>query len=569
MGRQRRIIPEFMVNNRDDTFRIILPLKLKLDFDNYGNSHFNVIVKNETTGEHSLQEMSPELLFTHYSTEKYFVNGKENTRRYTKEVYEDTFFIDTNVNYKLAEVKIKNLLSEVNIVSLLGWKRKFLAIGKNIHCYHLQSFGKNIIIPHYAIAVYYYFRSTKMREAALNCRLDDLYVGCDCNKDEATIILKERTNDIDAAFIHRFACQDNAGNAFDDIGKYINAYLRVMDDKYPDDPKDTIPIKAKFPVKGKFNLEARVSKLTNEDTGIDYYYVHEILNDTSDIGFKKFKKLTQKDSVITEIDDDLGNLPVLQKEIPDETTEILKIDDASRKLTRNEVATNRKKPCGSLAGINIESEDLTKEETVTILKIYEESANGQAVDQSLTESSSNGKESIRKTVVSNSAEEEPTEASMREYTHNFDEFNKYTAFLQTQSIIKNFKPYGNQEMKQVIDKDTKKINTKCRLHKRARQYITATFEYNNLFVGLLELENGNRASVGTWVIVSRSPVDNNTFDAFLDLYTKKNLHIPQIKEKYKQNPNLKFTVKYHEKIEDLRKDDLMRWSAGLVGKINI
>ena len=69
------------------------------------------------------------------------------------------------------------------------------------------------------------------------------------------------------------------------------------------------------------------------------------------------------------------------------------------------------------------------------------------MDQSLTESSSNGKESIRKTVVSSSAEEESVEASMREYTHNFDEFNKYTAFLQTQSIIKNFKPYGNQEMK--------------------------------------------------------------------------------------------------------------------------
>ena len=142
MGRQRRIIPEFMANNRDDTFRIILPLKLKLDFDNYGNSHFNVIVKNETTGEHSLQEMSPELLFTHYSTEKYFINGKENTRRYTKEVYEDTFFIDSNVGSDFADLKIKDLLSEVNIVSLLGWKRDFLYKANHIYCYHLQSFGK-------------------------------------------------------------------------------------------------------------------------------------------------------------------------------------------------------------------------------------------------------------------------------------------------------------------------------------------------------------------------------------------------------------------------------------------
>ena len=75
--------------------------------------------------------------------------------------------------------------------------------------------------------------------------------------------------------------------------------------------------------------------------------------------------------------------------------------------------------------------------------------------------------------------------------------------------------------------------------------------------------------MGTWVIVSKDPVGNNTFDAFLDLYTEDNLSIQEIKNKYKQNSSLKFIVKYHEKIEDLSKDDLMRWSAGLVGKINI
>lgn len=50
MGRQQRIIPEFMSENSNDIFRVIMPLNLKLDYENYGNSHFNVIVKNETTG---------------------------------------------------------------------------------------------------------------------------------------------------------------------------------------------------------------------------------------------------------------------------------------------------------------------------------------------------------------------------------------------------------------------------------------------------------------------------------------------------------------------------------------
>jgi len=47
MGRQTKIVPEFMIKHPNDTFRIILPLNLKLDYENYGNSYFNVIIKNK------------------------------------------------------------------------------------------------------------------------------------------------------------------------------------------------------------------------------------------------------------------------------------------------------------------------------------------------------------------------------------------------------------------------------------------------------------------------------------------------------------------------------------------
>ncbi len=46
MAKSNSIIPEFMSNNPNDTFKFLLPLRLKLDFENYGNSHFEVIVKN-------------------------------------------------------------------------------------------------------------------------------------------------------------------------------------------------------------------------------------------------------------------------------------------------------------------------------------------------------------------------------------------------------------------------------------------------------------------------------------------------------------------------------------------
>ncbi len=45
MEKSKNIIPEFMKNNPDDIFKLLLPLKLKLDFENYANNKFEVIVK--------------------------------------------------------------------------------------------------------------------------------------------------------------------------------------------------------------------------------------------------------------------------------------------------------------------------------------------------------------------------------------------------------------------------------------------------------------------------------------------------------------------------------------------
>ncbi len=568
MANQKRVVPEFMSRNPEDTFRVIMPLNLELDFEAYGNSHFNVIIKNETTGEHSLQQMSPELLFTHFSLEQYFINGKANKKYYTKDVNTKNFSINTNKEYTNSEVKLSQLLSETNIVSLLGWKRKFLFNANHIYCYHIKYNHMNIIIPHSVIAVYYYYRSTPMREATLNCRLDDLYEIANNDPSDASIILKEYKTDIDAAFIHRFACQDHSRKAFDNMSLYIHNYLKYMKDKYPDKDITHLSIKARLPVEGEYSIEGRTTKIINEDTNTEYYYIHEILNDTADIGFYKFTKYLQKNNVITKFDD-LSNLQTMKKELPDETTQVLKVTPADKKFTRNDIATNKKINPGSLLGIEIESKDITNEETINILKIYEESISDEAIDQSLTESSQQGNETIRKTVVSSRLQEEQSDLDLKDrvYTHNFDEFKQYAIFLESQDIIKNFKLLETQKMTQFIDKETQKVNIKCRLQGREREYITATFEYNNFYVGLLELENANKSSTSTWVMVSTNTIGNNLFDKFLNLYIKDNESIIGIKDIYRQNKELQFTTKKHARSEKLTEEDLVKWTAGLLGKV--
>ncbi|XPV68791.1 MAG: hypothetical protein ACNI25_16015 [Halarcobacter sp.] len=55
-----------MSDNPDDTFKFLFPLKLILDEDKFGNSHYDVVVKNMTKSEVFTYQVSPELLFTHF-----------------------------------------------------------------------------------------------------------------------------------------------------------------------------------------------------------------------------------------------------------------------------------------------------------------------------------------------------------------------------------------------------------------------------------------------------------------------------------------------------------------------
>ena len=49
MSNSSKIIPEFMSNNPDNIFRVIMPLNLQIDYENYANSHFNVLVRDGMT----------------------------------------------------------------------------------------------------------------------------------------------------------------------------------------------------------------------------------------------------------------------------------------------------------------------------------------------------------------------------------------------------------------------------------------------------------------------------------------------------------------------------------------
>ena len=567
MAKKKSIIPEFMVNNPDDTFQFLLPLKIILDEDKFGNSHYEVVVKNMNSKEIFTYQVSPELLFTHYPLCKLFKNGEIIEKNPNKDIIDKSFTINTKLVNEHNLKKLADILDDKSIGTLLGWSLKYVNKAKYINCYLIEQDNIKIIIPHFAIGIYYYFRFSQLREAVFDSTLNELYIICEDDRDNAKIVLPTYRTDEDAAFIHRYACQKDAIKEFENVSSYIHNYLKYMQENNFDNDLYKIHLKFNFPIKGKFQIDTKTSLVTNNKTNEQYYFIHEITNDYSDIGFEKLTKIIENNKVILNLED-LENLPKVEKDIPNETSEILKIIHASKRNTQTHHQKDRKESCGSLKNTDIEEESSTRDIIEDLLRIYKEQQTNDITHQSLTESSSKGNKTIRKVIISSEFIKESTSKPLKEID-NFVVFNQYINFLRLRLDIKDFHLNEKKDLPQYTLEDNNgetKINPKCKIKKRPRQYLTATFKYENSYVGLLELENNPSSGNSTWVIISDIPVKTEHFDFFMNLYFKKDMGIDNILKKYSQT-NPKFTKKNHERNENLNEIQLEKWYISLLSKL--
>lgn len=563
MSRPKRIVPDFMKDNPDDSFMFIMPFGIKPDLnEDIGNSYFRVVVKNITKKEHFSTLLAPEVFFTHLKMQKTYKNGKLD-KQYNKTgtIENATYRIDTRLMPEEYNVKLGSILKEKSIVQLLGWKRTYLNAAKTVSCCMIKKDKVNIIIPHYAIAIYYYYRSTILREATLRCDLESLYYGYECNTDDASIIVPKYVTEGDTPFIHRFLCQDDAIKAFQSMGTFLNAYIKNKKDKNPNKEITLIPIKAKFPQRDEFSISVRQSSFLHN--GENYWYVHEIIDDDSPIGFSKFTTFFQGKKIVTD-SDDISNLPTILSEQPSETSERLKSEHASKRYRQHTITSVRKNKCSSLKNVDISSDKITDEEALEKLKIIEEVLTDENVDQSLTDSSGGKEKKTRKTRVS-SRGKEFLEIIQKEYVHNFDEFNQYMEYIRTQDAIEDLQMHSIQKMETVMNGQNDNPNPKCLIFGRERRYISTTFRYKETYVGLLELEN--RDSSSTWVMSSKNVFGTEIFDKFLTHYVHEKKSINDLKNMYDGKSGIKFKTKNHEKSDSIDTDSRIRWMVGVLSKI--
>lgn len=565
MAKSKELIPDFMMDNPDDSFMFLMPTGFKPDLvEDIGNSYFRVIVQNLTKNELFETLLPPEVFFTHYRFHLAYKNGKIDSKWNKKtNVQENIIPIDTRLAKEQYDVRFGDTLSDKMIGQLIGWKYTYLKQAKEIRCCLIDVGAIKVIIPHYVIASYYYFRSTLLREAVLRCKIDDIFLQVECDPDNASIVIPHHVPDDDAPFIHRFLCQPDAIEAFERMGTFLLAYIK----KYRDDPKinveEHLPIKAKFPQRDQFSIWVRYSSFYDTTTKIHYHYIHEITNDNSKIGFSKFTTFYPGFDMIFN-GNDLGALPRVPVKNPSNTTQKLKVESGSKKYKQNSIVAKRKQLCGSLENVERSTEKLLLEEFEEKLKIIDEQPSDDTVDQSGSDSKDGGNNKVRKCRISANGVE--LVKKITEHTSNFDEFRQYMAYLETQKeTIQNLFVYDVQKMKTVINEENEKPNPKCMIHGREREYITATFKYQESYVGLLELEN--TASTSTWVISSKNPFGLGIFKQFLKHYVDENQSIDEIKQNYGPEKQIRFKTKNHERSKELTNAELARWAVGVLGKL--
>ena len=260
---------------------------------------------------------------------------------------------------------------------------------------------------------------------------------------------------------------------------------------------------------------------------------------------------------------------MVEREVPDETTEILQIAHADKKYAQTSNQKNRKKSCGSLKDITVDESSSSLGLIENLLKIYKDQESHEKIDQSLTQSSSKGKSNIRRVVISAEFVKDTSSSPLNEID-NFVVFRQYIRYLEQRNDIKNLIISDEKELQQFtldVEDGKKQINPKCKINKRARKYITVTFQYENSFVGLLELENKPSSANSTWVLISNKKIQDSDFNNFINLYCKDDMSPLEIKQNY-SNTNPKFDRKNHERNENLEDKQLGMWYIGLLSKIN-
>lgn len=539
-------------------------LGLKYNHKNPFSHNFLVYFQNIKTSFPETVEVSPELLRYKFKLGHVYQKAKEVSKLVNEEI--DYLRIDTqNLKQKPLFTVLKKETIQNQIINIQEqFKTKFknfaFQYGGN-NCFEHFENGNRYIIPSSIISLYYYIRSSSMKDALFKGKIESLYNDkeSDLNyKEDARLVLKPKSAKLDGAFIYRFITDKTANNSFSDLFRYITSYKSKLDVKK--EKFNLIPIKSLFPTKEIFNIKVRYEKLGNEN---NTYLVHQILNDDSTLDFEKLTvlKTIRKEQLINPSIDSFpikGRKPKEIKPIVNTKTPYSNYGTSIIKATENDHNISLKGK--ELIYGNIEDVSNIKVPFETDI----EKSNNANVSFSTDD---NGGD---KTSKSHKLEQKEDKEKASK-PPNFEIFKQSIEVLENSGYVSNFiflEEYF--EVPEGLNKNGTRTQF-CSIDGKLKRYVFCSLSYNDINVVLVEVESEN-SDFATWVLSSKNEISDEQIYKVLIQRFKLHKKIRDIENSFSNIFSLKFKTHRHAQVNDENTDEheevLERWGIRLLNNLS-
>lgn len=543
-------VHEFFEKHPYATYEFIQILDIQLHEPPYC---YIAIFRNIHTNRNENVLIPPELLRVKYRIGYYYKAGKKiNINKFLRKEW-----IDLKVSY---DTKIERN------ATIFGDESKILIDGLNQynnHYFYKQSSivyefeNYLLVIPCSAIALRFYFLSSSMKNAVMNGSLDDLYYDKPLyENDEVHILIKKRANKKDLPFLCRFLINKEAMQKF----KYFYNQRHTIS-------QSLYPIRSHFPVSGEFRILVTYTSLATTINGKPVFYVHNIINDDSALGFSKifYKQIVAKE--------DPSKVPSQEQRV-----------GKPRKFSRNKFPKDKTIRPGTPSSENsleiifeiAERDANTRNLNVNGENIYMPGPeNPTPIDkkdekkgsQSFSPPAPNGNKSLSTTALVEVPEDKLKKPFMLvDFIVFYDALMECTSVEELEHISLEIVPQVNNKVR-----NTLKVFSTNHDTNQARNYLFSIFAYDNRCVYLVEFEQDAAWGPSTWFFASMDDSSTNyaidTIEEIITYYFEtEKVTYSMLEEKVQQDYQLAF-IKHNHKRDKVDSIEIDIWCENLLEKI--
>lgn len=151
----------------------------------------------------------------------------------------------------------------------------------------------------------------------------------------------------------------------------------------------------------------------------------------------------------------------------------------------------------------------------------------------------------------------------------FDIFLESIAFIENSNLVSEFIYDDTPKNVPVSYTKSNELTSQCSIHNRIKQYVTCTFEYNDIKIVLIEVESEHN-DFATWVVASKNEIFEDEITEVLEMRYSELKILDDIKNAYNTLNKMKFFTYRHAQVNDGNEHEevLERWLLRLFYKIN-